>query len=115
MSDNVTGGLSYNQGKIDNSYASVTEQAGIYASNKGFRIQTKDTTSLTGAVIDSAVDNEQADALNSLTTGKLVVKDIDNKAEYKTKNQGLAYNKFSKVDVKGSKYNKKRLYFCLNT
>ncbi|MCF0155609.1 MAG: hemagglutinin repeat-containing protein [Veillonella sp.] len=106
-SDNFIGGLSYNQGKMDSSYASVTEQAGIYAGDKGFRIQTKDTTSLTGAVIDSTVDNEQADALNSLTTGKLVVKDIENKAEYKTKSQGMAYNKFSKVDEKGSKYNEK--------
>ena len=42
---NITGGASYSKGKMDSNYASVTEQAGIYAGTGGFHVETRGTTS----------------------------------------------------------------------
>lgn len=69
-------------------YASVTDQAGIYAGDGGFVINTAETTSLTGAVIDSAADSNK----NKLSTKSLDVKDIENTAEYTSRNVGMSYN-----------------------
>ena len=69
-------------------YASVTDQAGIYAGDGGFVINTAETTSLTGAVIDSTAASNK----NKLSTKSLEVKDIENTAEYTSRNVGVSYN-----------------------
>ena len=80
--------MSSSNGKMKSDYASVTEQAGIYAGDGGFVINTAETTSLTGAVIDSAADSNK----NQLSTKSLDVKDIENTAEYRSRNVGMSYN-----------------------
>ncbi|WP_295228676.1 hemagglutinin repeat-containing protein [Veillonella sp.] len=80
--------MSSSNGKMKSDYASVTDQAGIYAGDGGFVINTAKTTSLTGAVIDSEADSNK----NKLSTGSLVVKDIENTAEYTSRNVGMSYN-----------------------
>ena len=80
--------MSSSNGKMKSDYASVTDQAGIYAGDGGFVINTAGTTSLAGAVIDSAVDSNK----NKLSTGSLVVKNIENTAEYRFRNVGVSYN-----------------------
>lgn len=80
--------MSSNNGRMKSDYASVTDQAGIYAGDGGFVINTAGTTSLTGAVIDS----EAASNKNKLSTGSLVVKNIENTAEYTSRNVGMSYN-----------------------
>ena len=80
--------ISSSNGKMKSDYASVTDQAGIYAGNGGFVINTAEKTSLTGAVIDSAADSNK----NKLSTGSLVVKNIENTAEYTSRNVGVSYN-----------------------
>ena len=80
--------MSSSNGKMKSDYTSVTDQAGIYAGDGGFVINTAKTTSLTGAVIDSVADSNK----NNLSTGSLVVKDIENKAEYTSRNVGMSYN-----------------------
>ena len=50
---NITGGASYSKGKMDSNYASVTEQAGIYAGNSGLSATVGNTTQLRGAIIDA--------------------------------------------------------------
>ena len=80
--------MSSSNGKMKSDYTSVTDQAGIYAGDGGFVINTAKTTSLTGAVIDSVADSNK----NKLSTGSLVVKDIENKAEYTSRNVGMSYN-----------------------
>ena len=87
------GGVSaeYSKGKMTSNYASVTEQAGLYAGAEGFDITTKGNTTLEGAVIDSKA---QADK-NKLSTNSLTVKDIKNKADYKSRNTGLSYTSVS--------------------
>ena len=80
--------ISSSKGKMKSDYASVTDQAGIYAGDGGFVINTAETTSLTGAVIDSTADSNK----NKLSTGSLDVKDVENTAEYTSRNVGMSYN-----------------------
>lgn len=81
----------YSKGKMTSDYASVTEQAGLYASSEGFDITAKGNTTLEGAVIDSKAKADK----NKLSTNSLTVKDIKNKAEYKSSNTGLSYTSVS--------------------
>ena len=81
----------YSKGKMTSDYASVTEQAGLYAGSEGFDITTKGNTTLEGAVIDSKAKADK----NKLSTKSLTVKDIKNKAEYKSSNTGLSYTSVS--------------------
>lgn len=87
------GGVSaeYSKGKMTSDYSSVTEQAGLYAGAEGFNITTKGNTTLEGAVIDSKAKVDK----NKLSTNSLTVKDIKNKAEYKSSNTGLSYTSVS--------------------
>ena len=80
--------MSSSKGKMKSDYASVTDQAGIYTGDGGFAINTAETTSLTGAVIDSTANSNK----NKLSTGSLDVKDVENTAEYTSRNVGMSYN-----------------------
>lgn len=92
---NVKSGIG-NQ-KIESTYKAVTTQAGIYAGKDGYDINVKNKTKLTGSTIQSKTDK------NSLTTGTLEYKHIQNKAEYKTDGQGININtdKKGKLNEKG--------------
>ena len=87
------GGVSaeYSKGKMTSDYTSVTEQAGLYAGAEGFDITIKGNTTLEGGVIDSKAKADK----NKLSTNSLTVKDIKNKAEYKSSNTGLSYTSVS--------------------
>lgn len=78
------GSFSASNSKIKNNYASVNEQAGIFAGDGGFQVNVNGNTNLTGAVIASS---EQAivENRNSLTTETLTVSNIANQAEYDAK------------------------------
>ncbi|WP_441561597.1 two-partner secretion domain-containing protein [Colibacter massiliensis] len=91
-----------NKGKIESDYIGVTEQAGIYAGDGGFAVNVGDTTHLKGAVIGSTASAEK----NSLTTGHLVMEDIQNSASYKLDNKGIAYNKYAGKEERDANYNK---------
>jgi len=80
--------MSSSKGKMKSDYASVTDQAGLYAGDGGFVINTAKTTSLTGAVIDSTADSNK----NKLSTKSLDVKDVENMTEYTSRNVGVSYN-----------------------
>ena len=80
--------MNSSKGKMKSDYASVTDQAGIYAGDGGFVINTAKTTSLRGAVIDSTADSNK----NKLSTKSLDVKDVENTAEYTSRNVGMSYN-----------------------
>ena len=80
--------MSSSKGKMKSDYASVTDQAGIYAGDGGFVINTAETTSLTGAIIDSTADANK----NKLSTKSLDVKGVENTAEYTSRNVGMSYN-----------------------
>nr|OZC15884.1 putative ribonuclease YeeF [Sporomusa silvacetica DSM 10669] len=97
----VTGSIS--KGKTDSSYASVTDQAGIFAGKDGFDITVGKNTDLKGAVISS-----EAPAIkNALSTGTLTFSDIQNKAEYSASSIGVNYN--AGKDANGKDVEKKDL------
>ncbi|WP_277282603.1 hemagglutinin repeat-containing protein, partial [Veillonella caviae] len=76
------------KGTMKSDYASVTDQAGIYAGEGGFTINTKGNTSLKGAVIHSDADADK----NTLSTGTLTTESIENTAEYTSRSTGIGYN-----------------------
>ncbi|WP_050978194.1 hemagglutinin repeat-containing protein [Bordetella petrii] len=79
----VGGSVSANAGagKMHSEYDSVTQQAGLWAGDGGFQVKVGENTTLVGGVIASS-QQAVAEALNSLSTGTLVVRDIENRADY---------------------------------
>ena len=96
-------GASASVTKTDSTYASVKEQAGIYAGVGGFAVTTGRTTKLTGAVLDSMATPDK----NTLTTERLVMEDIQNKAEYKQRGMGVSYTQYSSKEEEQAKNNDK--------
>lgn len=90
----VTGSIG--TGKTDSTYASVTEQAGIYAGQGGFDINVGKNTDLTGAVIASTTTPDK----NKLDTGSLTYSNIQNNANYSSSSIGvnLDTHKYGKDD-----------------
>jgi hypothetical protein len=87
---------SIGKGKTDSTYASVTEQAGIYAGEDGFDIHVGKNTDLKGAVISSDATLDK----NKISTDTLTYSDIQNKADYSSSGFGINYS--SKPGEKGS-------------
>ncbi|CAI1087811.1 hemagglutinin repeat-containing protein [Serratia quinivorans] len=77
--------VSMNQTKIDSEYASVGDQSGLFAGDKGFDINVGNHTQLNGGVIASTADSIK----NQLSTSTLGWDAIDNKAEYKASSSGF--------------------------
>ena len=75
------------KGKTNSTYESVTKQAGIYAGTEGYDITVGENAKLSGAVIDSEATPDK----NTLTTGTLTMKDIENKASYEDSYRGIGY------------------------
>lgn len=86
-SGKVSGFASTGKSHTDSDYESVTDQAGIYAGDKGFDITVKDNTHLKGVVIDS----KGSAGKNTLRTGTLSWEDVENKADYKAGGMGISY------------------------
>ena len=96
-----SGNASYSRGKTTSDYASVTEQAGIYAGDQGYEVDVNKDTQLKGAVIASTADANR----NHLTTGTLHLEDSQNKAAYDVKNTGVAYNHYASDQERNQHFN----------
>ncbi|OKY52980.1 hypothetical protein BSR42_09860, partial [Megasphaera cerevisiae] len=92
---------SASKNSMDSDYASVTNQSGIFAGTGGFQISVERNTDLTGAVIDSTADANK----NNLTTGALTMEDIQNQADYDSKNAGVSYTYYGSDADKKEHYN----------
>ena len=91
---------SASKGNMDSNYESVSDQAGIYAGDKGFDINVKENTNLKAGVIDSSASKDK----NTLTTGTLTWEDTENKADYKAGGMGVSYaskDKGSEINQRG--------------
>ncbi|NHB90495.1 hemagglutinin repeat-containing protein, partial [Photorhabdus tasmaniensis] len=75
--------LSASRDKLHSNFDSVQEQTGLYAGKGGYQVNVGDHTQLDGAVIASTADK----AHNTLDTGTLGFKDIQNKANFRTEHQ----------------------------
>lgn len=93
------GSIGGSVGRMDSKLKSVTDQAGIFAGDKGYNISTGNTTSLKGSIISSKADKDK----NSLTTRHLDIKNIQNEAEYTVRDNGLQYNNFGSSKTKSKK------------
>ncbi|SUW65724.1 Filamentous hemagglutinin [Buttiauxella agrestis] len=78
--------LNINQSKTDSEYASVGEQSGLFAGDKGFDITVGKHTQLDGGVIASTAEASK----NSLDTGTLGWSSLDNHAEYSASSKGIS-------------------------
>jgi filamentous hemagglutinin len=86
----ATGGVtgSVSQGKTDSTYASVTDQAGIFAGTGGFDIYVGKNTDLKGAIIIGPATPDK----NKLSTDTLTYSNIQNKADYSASSAGIGYS-----------------------
>ncbi|WP_198364155.1 hemagglutinin repeat-containing protein, partial [Burkholderia ubonensis] len=78
--------FSSSHGNANGDYAGVNEQAGIQAGEGGFNVNVKGNTGLTGAAIASTADPSK----NTLTTGTLTYRDIENHSTYNADSSGLS-------------------------
>lgn len=78
--------FSSSHGNANGDYAGVNEQAGIQAGGGGFNVNVKGNTDLTGAAIASTADPSK----NTLTTGTLTYRDIENHSTYNADSSGLS-------------------------
>ncbi|KAF7275659.1 hypothetical protein GWI33_011452, partial [Rhynchophorus ferrugineus] len=96
---------SFSQSKVNANYASVQDQAGIFAGDDGYQINVQGNTDLKGALITSSALAEQSQK-NSLSTGTLTYSDIQNVSEYDAKGLGLSGSaSYSKAGDSGKAYN----------
>ena len=86
MSGPARVGFDYSRGTTDSHYASVTNQAGIYAGDGGYNVQVNNATTLTGGIIKGSTDISK----NKLSSNSLSMNDIHNEASYSAKTSGYS-------------------------
>ena len=86
MSGPARVGFDYSRGTTDSHYASVTNQAGIYAGDGGYNVQVNNATTLTGGIIKGSTDKSK----NKLSSNSLTMNDIQNEASYSAKTSGYS-------------------------
>lgn len=86
MSGPARVGFDNSRGTTDSHYASVTEQAGIYAGDGGYNVQVNNATTLTGGIIKGSSDKSK----NKLSSNSLTMNDIQNEASYSAKTSGYS-------------------------
>ena len=96
MSGPASVGFDNSRGTTDSHYASVTDQAGIYAGDSGYNVQVNNSTTLTGGIIKGSPDKSK----NKLSSNSLKMNDIQNEASYSAKTSG-----YSLSTTKRSKHN----------
>ncbi|WP_289997890.1 hemagglutinin repeat-containing protein, partial [Photorhabdus laumondii] len=78
-----TASLNASRNKLHSNYDSVQEQTGLFAGKGGYQVNVGDHTQLDGAVIASTADKTN----NTLNTGTLGFKDIQNQADFTVEQQ----------------------------
>ena len=86
MSGPVRVGFDNSRGTTDSHYASVTDQAGIYAGDGGYNVQVNNATTLTGGIIKGSPDKSK----NKLSSNSLKMNEIQNEASYSAKTSGYS-------------------------
>ena len=86
MSGPARVGFDNSRGTTDSHYASVTNQAGIYAGDGGYNVQVNNATTLTGGIIKGSTDKSK----NKLSSNSLKMNDIQNETSYSAKTSGYS-------------------------
>ncbi|WP_171023765.1 hemagglutinin repeat-containing protein [Mannheimia varigena] len=79
----------YNNSKMNANYASVTQQAGIFAGDEGYDINIANHSALKGGLATSTVQAEN-EGRNQFSTGTLSYSHIDNQANHKGSAVGVS-------------------------
>lgn len=79
----------FSKSNLNSDYASVNQQAGIFAGDNGYNINIGKNTDLKGALITSTQQAED-DGKNNLSTGTLSHSDIENHANYQGSSFGIS-------------------------
>ncbi|HGO5855381.1 TPA: hemagglutinin repeat-containing protein, partial [Mannheimia haemolytica] len=85
----VSGSASYSKSKMNTDYASVKEQAGIFAGDEGYDVEVKQHTELTGGLVTST-EKAETEGKNRFSTGTLNATNLDNHADYKGSAVGVS-------------------------
>ncbi|MEG9482403.1 hemagglutinin repeat-containing protein [Mannheimia sp. HC-2023] len=72
----------YNNSKMNANYASVTQQAGIFAGDEGYDVNIQNHTELTAGLATST-EKAEKEGKNRFITGTLNTTNLDNHADYK--------------------------------
>ncbi|WP_165888222.1 hemagglutinin repeat-containing protein [Mannheimia granulomatis] len=78
----ASGSAGYSKSKMTANYASVKQQAGIFAGDEGYDIDVKQHTELTGGLVTST-EKAEMEGKNRFATGTLNTTNLDNHADYK--------------------------------
>ncbi|WP_412769937.1 hemagglutinin repeat-containing protein, partial [Ralstonia pseudosolanacearum] len=81
-----SGNANVAEGKTDSTYASVVHQSGIAAGTGGYNVNVKGNTDLVGGVISSTA----APSKNTLRTGTLTTRDVENHAAYSSEQSSVS-------------------------
>lgn len=87
----ASGSGSASKTKISADYAAVNELSGIFAQDQGYHINVDGHTDLIGAVITSS-DKAEIEGNNSIVTGTLDARDIENHSRVKASSVGIGGN-----------------------
>ena len=85
VGDGFAAGGSFNKSKVNTDYASVNEQAGIFAGNNGYDINVKNKVSSVGGAIISSAEKEK----NQMTAEDFEYSNIENYSNAKSSAMGL--------------------------
>ncbi|HDL5699810.1 TPA: hemagglutinin repeat-containing protein [Mannheimia haemolytica] len=94
----VSGSASYSKSKMNADYASVNQQAGIFAGDEGYDVEVKQHTELTGGLVTST-EKAEAEGKNRFSTGTLNATNLDNHANYKGSSVGVSASAAANFDT----------------
>ncbi|MFA9500271.1 hemagglutinin repeat-containing protein, partial [Mannheimia sp. E30BD] len=94
----VSGSASYSKSKMNADYASVNQQAGIFAGDEGYDIDIANHSDLKAGLVTST-DKAEAEGKNRFSTGTLNATNLDNHANYKGSSMGVSASAAANFDT----------------
>nr|WP_289394528.1 hemagglutinin repeat-containing protein [Mannheimia haemolytica] len=94
----VSGSASYSKSKMNADYASVNQQAGIFAGDEGYDVDIQNHTELTAGLVTST-EKAETEGKNRFSTGTLNAKNLGNHANYKGSSVGISASAAANFDT----------------
>ncbi|MEE3700132.1 hemagglutinin repeat-containing protein [Mannheimia haemolytica] len=94
----VSGSASYSKSKMNADYASVNQQAGIFAGDEGYDVDIQNHTELTAGLVTST-EKAEAEDKNRFSTGTLNATNLDNHSNYKGSSVGISASAAANFDT----------------
>ncbi|MEG9498218.1 hemagglutinin repeat-containing protein [Mannheimia indoligenes] len=94
----ASGSMGYSNSKMNANYASVKQQAGIFAGDEGYDVDIQNHTELTAGLVTST-EKAEAEGKNRFSTGTLNATNLDNHANYKGSSVGVSASVAANFDT----------------